>query len=150
MSVPSKPAKTQFFQLLVSRKFTDAERELEKLKQKMHKTEWNRGYFRAMYGMLISRKTNGDAYAFFPKLDLTDKVALHNYKREFQEHAESKLHGDFDKGFFSAWVDCMRVLSRMNIPDVNGAMSKNNGKLQTLKSDLSQATMENFIEEEED
>jgi hypothetical protein len=146
MPIPSALV-TRFFQLIVNRQFTEAERELERLKQKMHKTEWNRGYFRALYGMYLSRKTNGDAYAFFPKLDLTDKVALHNYKREFLDHVGSKLHGDFDRGFFSAWADCMRVLSRMDIPNVNGATSGNDGKLQTLKSDSNQATMENFIEE---
>jgi hypothetical protein len=139
---------TRFFQLIVSRQFTEAERELERLKQKMHKTEWNRGYFRALYGLYLSRKTNGDAYAFFPRLDLSDKAALHVYKREFLDHVGSKVHGDFDRGFFSAWADCMRVLSRMEIPNANGAA--NNGQLQTLKSDVSQATIENFIKEEED
>jgi hypothetical protein len=149
MPVPSALV-TRFFQLIISRQFTEAERELERLKQKMHKTEWNRGYFRALYGMYLSRKTNGDAYAFFPKLDLTDKAALHSYKREFLDHVGSKLHGDFDRGFFSAWADCMRVLSRMNIPDLSAAALKNNGKMQTLKSDSSQATIENFISEEEE
>jgi hypothetical protein len=46
----------------------------------------------------------------------------------------------------------MRVLSRIDVaslPNANGAMSKN-GKIQTLKSDNSQATMENFLKEEED
>ena len=143
---------TRFFQLLVNRQFSEAERELEKLKQKMHKTEWNRGYFRALYGMYLSRKTNGDAYAFFPKLDLSDKAALHAYRREFLEHTRNGLHGEFDRGFFSAWADCMRVLSRIDVaglPNANGAMSEN-GKIQTLKSDNSQATMENFLKEEED
>jgi hypothetical protein len=143
---------TRFFQLLVSRQFTEAERELEKLKQKMHKTEWNRGYFRALYGMFLSRKTNGDAYAFFPKLDLGDKATLHGYRREFLEHTKNGLHGEFDRGFFSAWADCMRVLSRIDVaslPNANGAMSEN-GKAQTLESDKSQATMENFLKEEED
>lgn len=143
---------TRFFQLLVNRQFTEAERELEKLKQKMHKTEWNRGYFRALYGMLLSRKTNGDAYAFFPKLDLGDKAALHVYRREFLEHMRNGLHGEFDRGFFSAWADCMRVLSRIDVaslPNANGAMSEN-GRIQTLKSDKSQVTMENFLKEEED
>jgi len=140
---------TRFFQLIVNRQFTEAERELERLKQKMHKTEWNRGYFRALYGIYLSRKTNGDAYAFFPKLDLTDKAALHGYKREFLDHVGSELHGDFDRGFFSAWADCMRVLGRMDIPKASN-MTTEEGKLQTLRSDASQATMENFIQEEED
>ena len=147
MPIPSALV-TRFFQLLVNRQFSEAERELEKLKQKMHKTEWNRGYFRALYGMFLSRKTNGDAYAFFPRLDLSDKATLHRYRREFLGHVGSKLHGDFDRGFFSAWADCMRVLSRMAIPSFNTAPA--NDKLQTVKSDKSQITMENFIKEEAD
>ena len=150
MPIPSVLV-TRYFQLLVSRQFTEAERELERVKQKMQKTEWNRGYFRALYGMFLSRKANGDAYAFFAKLDLSDKTALHYYRREFLEHVGNKLHGDFDRGYFSAWADCMRVLSRMNIsiaPTLNGAA---NGKEEPemVRTDKEQATMENFLEEEQ-
>ncbi len=143
---------TRYFQLLISRQFTEAERELERVKQRMQKTEWNKGYFRALFGMMLSRKANGDGYAFFPKVDLSDKTSLHMYKREFLEHIGNRLHGDFDRGFFSAWADCMRVLSRMEIPNyagVNGSESEN-GKLKTVKTDESQATIENFLEGEED
>lgn len=134
-----------YLQLLVNRQFTESEKELEALKQKMQKTEWNRGYFRALYGMYLARKANGDGYSFFSKIDLSDKTELHAYKREFLEHVNSKLHGDFDRGYFSAWVDCMRVLTRMDISDAQ----QRNGQVKSLKSDASQATMENFIPEEE-
>ena len=108
---------TRYFQLIVSRQFTEAERELERVKQKMQKTEWNRGYFRALYGMYLSRKNSAtDDYAFFSKLDLSDKVALHAYRKEFLDHMGNGLHGDFDRGYFSAWADCMRILARMDVP----------------------------------
>ena len=151
MPIPSALV-TRYFQLIANRQFTEAERELERITQKMQKTEWNRGFFRALYGMFLSRKTNGDAYAFFPKLDLSDKAALHAYRREFLEHVGSKLHGDFDRGYFSAWADCMRVLSRINIvdlPNANGT-PKNKEKVENVKDDQSQVTMENFLKEEED
>jgi len=140
---------TRYFQLIVKRQFTEAMRELERLKQKMHKTEWNRGYFRALYGMYLSRKNNGDVYAFFSKLDLTDSAALHGYRREFLDHMRNGLHGDFDRGYFSAWADCMRVLTRMDSP--NPQKRKSEGaekeKIETVRNDKSQATMANFIEE---
>lgn len=139
-------------QLLENRQLAKAERELERFKVRIRRTEWDRGYFRALYGMFLSRKTNGDAYAFFSKLDLSDKAALHNYRREFSDHVGSKLHGDFDRGYFSAWADCMRVFSRMNVAvslSANGAVAEK-GKLETVKSDKSQATMQNFLKEEED
>jgi len=103
---------TRYFQLIVNRQFTEAERELERLKQKMQKTEWNRGYFRALYGMLLSRRNNTDDYALFSKLDLSDKVTLHAYRKEFLDHMRNGLHGDFDRGYFSAWADCMRIVTR--------------------------------------
>ena len=108
---------TRYFQLIVSRQFTEAERELERVKQKMQKTEWNRGYFRALYGMYLSRKNSAtDDYAFFSKIDFTDKVTLHAYRKEFLEHMGNGLHGDFDRGYFSAWADCMRIIARMDVP----------------------------------
>jgi hypothetical protein len=144
---------TRYFQLIVNRQFTEAERELERLKQKMQKTEYNRGYFRALYGMYLSRKTSNDNYAFFAKLDLSDKAQLTNYRREFYEHTKNGLHGDFDRGYFSAWSDCMRILIRMDIPGVTAPDAKENGKekpLETLRSDKSQATIANFFQGKEE
>lgn len=138
---------TRYFQLIVNRQFTEAERELERLKQKMHKTEYNRGYFRALYGMCLSRKTGNDNYAFFSKLDLTDKPTLHMHRREFLEHTRNGLHGDFDRGYFSAWSDCMRVLARLESPKSTGSAkgSDEEKSLETLRSDKSQVTMANFF-----
>ncbi|MGZ4851270.1 MAG: hypothetical protein ACXV2C_07820 [Candidatus Bathyarchaeia archaeon] len=139
---------SRYFQLLVSRQFTEAERELEKVKQKMQKTDWNRGYFRALYGMFLSRKNAAsDDYAFFAKLDLSDKVALTVYKKEFLNHVGNGLHGDFDRGYFSAWAECMRVLTRMDIPGSQSSNGKaaEEEKIETLKSDRSQATIANFL-----
>jgi hypothetical protein len=138
---------TRYFQLLVNRQFAEATRELERLKQKMQKTEWNRGYFRALYGMYLSRKSNSDAYALFSKLDLSDTETLHGYRREFLNHMRNGLHGDFDRGYFSAWADCMRILIRMSIPSAQSSMSKDaeKVKIETLRSDKSQATIANFL-----
>jgi hypothetical protein len=142
---------TRYFQLVATRQFTEAERELENLKQKMTKTEWNRGYFRALYGMLLSRRTN-DPYSFFSKLDLSDQPALHNYRREFLDHTRNGLHGDFDRGFFSAWADCMRILARLQIVAPSNqkaaAPEESEEQLETLRSDKSQATIANFLKKE--
>jgi hypothetical protein len=97
--------------------------------------------------MYLSRKSNGDVYAFFSKLDLTDKEALHGYRREFLEHMRNGLHGDFDRGYFSAWADCMRILTRMDVPNPKRREHKSaeKEKMETVRSDKSQATMANFI-----
>ncbi|MCW4003582.1 MAG: hypothetical protein NWE95_06705 [Candidatus Bathyarchaeota archaeon] len=141
---------TRYFQLIVNRQFTEAVRELERIKQKMQKTEWNRGYFRALYGMYLSRKNSAtDGYAFFAKLDVTDKEALHTYRKEFLEHMRSSLHGDFDRGYFSAWADCMRIITRMDIPAAQNDRPSGE-KIETLRSDKSQATIANFLQKTED
>src|SRR5512139_837073 len=142
---------THYFQLMVSRQFSEAERELDRVKQKMQKTEWNRGYFRALYGMLLSRRTTNDNYSFFSKIDLTDKLAVNNYRREFLDHTRNGLHGDFDRGFFSAWADCMRTLNRMEVASSQtqkaeaSTMDTTAAQLETLRSDKSQATIANFL-----
>jgi hypothetical protein len=145
---------TRYFQLVVARQFTEAERELEKLKQRMQKTEWNRGYFRALYGMYLSRKTN-DPYAFFSKMDFSDKPTIHAYRREFLDHTRNGLHGDFDRGYFSAWADCMRTIGRMEISPSQNQKTETASEpepqahtkehIETLKTDKSQATIANFL-----
>lgn len=149
---------TRYFQLITDRQFTESERELEKLKQKMQRTEWNRGYFRALYGMYLAQKSN-DSYSFFSKLDLTDTPTLHAYRREFLEETRNSLHGDFDRGFFSAWADCMRTLARLDIaaattppPKASATNTESSPeekaekeRLETLRTDKSQATIANFF-----
>ncbi len=144
---------TRYFQLIVARQFSEAERELERVKQKMQKTDWNRGYFRALYGIYLARKNSAtDDYAFLSKIDLSDKVALHNYRKEFLEHMGNGLHGDFDRGYFSAWADCMRIITRMDIPAPQNGNAKANTeeKIETLRSDKSQATIANFLQKKEE
>ncbi len=129
----------------------ESKREIERLKEKkMHKTEWNRGYFKALQGMYLARKKTGDDESFFAKLDLSDKTALHGYRREFLNHTKNGLHGDYDRGFFSAWADCMRVIARMDIPrpqskNKNSEKEAQAEKIETLKSDKSQATMASYL-----
>lgn len=142
MPIPSALV-TRFVQLLVNKQFAEAERELERLKQKMHKTEWNRGYFRALYGMLLIRRSNNsDSYSFFAKLDLNDKETLQAYRREFLKHVKNRLHGDFDRGFFAAWAEFTRVLSKLNL---NNTEPKST--LSRRGEDENQATIEKFLGE---
>jgi len=137
---------TRFFQLLVNRRFAEGERELERIKQKMHKTEWNRGYFRGLYGMLIARKSNNDNYAFLSKVDFNDKNVLRNYRKEFRGHVKSRLHGDFDRGFFSAWAKFMGVLSKLAVNDSEAKSEiSEKTKSNNFEKDKNQAKIESFL-----
>ena len=136
---------TRYFQLIVNRKFTEGLRELERISEKMQKTEWNQGYYQALYGMYLSQKNINDEYSFFSKFDFTDSEALHKYRREFLEHTRNGLHGDYDRGYFSAWAGCMRVIIRLNIPVSQPKKQKEEKtSIETLRSDKNQATIANF------
>ena len=103
---------TRFFQLVTTRQFAEAERILERVKLKMHISDRNRGYFQALYGMLLTQK-NSDRYAFLPSLDMNNQRQLKRYRREFLSQSESRLHDDYDRGFFEAWADYMRILPKL-------------------------------------
>jgi len=102
---------TRFFQLVTKRQFAEAERELERLREsKVKKNEFNTGFFLALNGMILAQKSSDDQYIFLPNVNFKDKKQLQRYRREFTKHQKNKLHSGFDRGFFKAWADYMRVL----------------------------------------
>lgn len=103
----------RFFQLVTNRRFAEAERTLERIKLKIHETEWNRGYFQALQGIVLATKANDDQYVFLSNVDTNDENELKHHRREFLKSAKDKLHADYDRGFFSAWADYMRALKRL-------------------------------------
>ena len=127
---------TRFFQLVTSRQFAEAERILEHVKQKMHTSDRNRGYFQALYGMLLTMKSN-DRHSFLSTADLNDKKHLKNYRREFLSHMESRLHDEYDRGYFEAWSDYMKIL-----PKIEGPVPFNN------RNHIKQAPEETQTQEE--
>lgn len=102
---------TLYFQLITKRSFAEAERILDDLKKHSSSTEWSKGYLSALDGMMVALKSNDDQYAFITKLDSNPKK-IEDYKNEFVDHSRTQLHEDFDRGFFSAWADYMRVLAK--------------------------------------
>jgi len=104
---------TRFFQLLTNRQFAEAEREIERLNKNVKKNEFNRGFLRALDGMILAHRSNDDQYVFLSNTNLKDKQELVKYRREFSGHVKNKLHSDYDRGFFKAWTEYMRVLIKL-------------------------------------
>jgi hypothetical protein len=98
----------RFLQLVSDRKFTEAERVLERLEEKVPKTEWNKGYLTALSGILLTQKTK-DEYTFLSNLDFNNRSEVRKYRLEFLQSAKDELHSDYDRGFFSAWAEYMRI-----------------------------------------
>ncbi len=112
ISIPiSKIFVVRFFQLLKGRRFAEAERVLERIRQKTNETEWNSGYLHALDGIVLATKSN-DSYAFIKNLNLEDEKSLRKNRREFLKEYKNKVHSDFDRGFFAAWADYMLISVR--------------------------------------
>ncbi|PVX25275.1 MAG: hypothetical protein CW691_05110 [Candidatus Bathyarchaeum sp.] len=107
----SKMFVVRFFQLLKGRKFAEAERVLERIRQKTNETEWNSGYIHALDGVLLAQKSN-DSYAFVTNMNLEDEKELKKSRKEFLKEYKNKIHSDFDRGFFAAWADYMLISVR--------------------------------------
>ena len=105
---------TRFFQLVAERRFAEAERMLERSSKRARKNEWNRGYFQALSGILLAQRSNDDRYLFLPSVNPTDEDELKNHRRDFLEHTRDMTHADYDRGFFSAWNDYIRVLLKLS------------------------------------
>ncbi len=102
----------RYFQLINNRQFTEAHRQLQRIKEQIKKTEWNKGYYKALTGMFLAQKHNGNPYTFLQNLNLSNKTTLKQLKTEFQTHIQSRFHEDYDRGYFSAWHDYTRLLLR--------------------------------------
>jgi viroplasmin and RNaseH domain-containing protein len=138
MRAPVKAAYVvRFFQLVTARQLTEAERELQRIKEKIERTEWNHGYYRALHGMLLSKRHNNDQTTFLSTIDPTDKRAILDFRREFQEKMESRLYTDYDRGFFSAWADYMSVLKRMNLQEKISPLPQSSSRPNTAVVDRS-------------
>ncbi|MDH5437443.1 MAG: hypothetical protein OEX76_00910 [Candidatus Bathyarchaeota archaeon] len=112
--MPIPPALvTRFFQLITSRQFAEAERELERLSKDVKKNEFNSGFLRALNGMILAHRSNDDRYVFVSKMKLNNKQELTKYRREFSRHEKNKLHSNYDRGFFRAWAEYTRVLVKL-------------------------------------
>jgi ATP/maltotriose-dependent transcriptional regulator MalT len=107
---------TRLFQLVTERKFSEAERILERITAKMKRNgqqEFNRGYMEALGGIILTYRSSGESYEFFNNFNLNDIEALKNYYKDFLENSQSRFHADYDRGYFTALSDYMRVILKM-------------------------------------
>ena len=107
----SKIFVVRFFQLMRTRRFAEAERVLERIKQKTNETEWNSGYLHALDGIVLATKSN-DSYAFVKNLNFEDEKDLKKNRKEFLKEYKNKVNTDYDRGFFAAWADYMLLSVR--------------------------------------
>src|SRR2546421_36096 len=113
----------KFLEHVEARAWTDAEKELDVIRQKSDNSQWSRGYVKALEGLMLSYRNNDDKYIFLPKaLANRPEDAINNFKKEFSEFAANELHGEYDRGYFKALDDYVTLLAGMkNQPAPNAA-----------------------------
>lgn len=111
------PLIAHYLQYLIQRDFADAEREFETIKKEMKTTPWHKGYCNALEGMLISLKSNDNRYLYVSRITLNDGKKTDELQRLFLRMSKNPLQEDFDRGFFSAWVEYLKKL-KSSMPEV--------------------------------
>jgi len=111
-SLPRKaaPLVDQYLRLFAEKSVAEAERILGKIRQEMQGTMWQRGYINALEGMIVALKSGDTRYVYLSRLDPNDHRTMEEARRKFQAEARNPLEGEFDRGFFSAWVELLRIL----------------------------------------
>ena len=111
--IPQIPV-NKFLEHVEARAWTDAEKELDIIRQKSDNSQWSRGYVKALEGLMLTYRTNDDKYIFLPKvLASRTEDTINSLKKEFSEFAANELHGEYDRGFFKALDDYFTLLGNM-------------------------------------
>ena len=108
--IPQEPV-NKFLGHVELRAWTDAEKELDMIRQKSDGSPWSRGYVKALEGLMLTYRNNDDKYVFLPKvLANRTEETIGNLRSEFSEFAANELHGEYDRGFFKALEDYVALL----------------------------------------
>ena len=106
---PKSATKTRFFQLVLDRQFAEANRMLERIEKNLKDVEWDRGYLRALEGMILMEKSGKARYTSVISSEIMERNTAKKHYNEFKKQMTSSFHADYDRGFFAAWSDFMKV-----------------------------------------
>ena len=106
------------------RAWTDAEKELDTIRQKAQNTAWYKGYVKALEGLLLTYRSNDDKYIYLPKaLATRTEDNIKQLQKEFGEFATNQIHGEYDRGFFKALADYVTMLITVKSSEAPTAQS---------------------------
>jgi hypothetical protein len=116
--IPQEPV-NKFLGHVEARAWTDAEKELDIIRQKSDGSQWARGYVKALEGLMLTYRNNDDKYVFLPKaLANRTNDTINSLKKEFSEFSTNELHGEYDRGYFKALEDYITLLATMKTSQV--------------------------------
>ncbi len=106
LDLPPEIQVTKFLEHVGERAWTDAEKELDVIRQKSDGSQWSRGYVKALEGLILTYRNNDDKYIFLPKILATgSEDATNSLKKEFEAFSTNELHSEYDRGYFKALDD---------------------------------------------
>ena len=108
----SRNAVSQYFQFIIERRLGEAEKKLDEIKQVSGRSQHEAGYLKALEGLLLTYRSSNDKYLYLANMEFSGKNA-EALKKEFGQQAESSLHADYDKGYFSALADFVRAVGKL-------------------------------------
>ena len=114
-SLPKKvmPLAEEYMRLVARRSLSEAERTLEKVRLEIKGTSWQKGYLNALEGMLVAIKSGDTRYVFMNRLDVDDRKSVDEARQRFHREARNQFEGEFDRGFFTAWTEFLRLLKEV-------------------------------------
>ena len=102
----------QYFQLIVEKRLSEAEKKLDEIKQNSSRSEREKGYLKALEGLLLTYRSSDDRFLYLNNVEFTAKNT-EMLKKEFSDQASYPLFEDYDQGYFLALSDFVKVVSRL-------------------------------------
>ncbi|MEM3049054.1 MAG: hypothetical protein QXK72_07580 [Candidatus Bathyarchaeia archaeon] len=102
-------AARSFLVAVAERRTKDCEREFEKLRNGVENSEWNKGYLKALEGLLHTVKSSDNQYLYFNRIQMSEK-RVRGLKEEFSRQSRDELYDDYDRGYFAALTDYASIL----------------------------------------
>ena len=100
----------KFCTAVEGRRFTEAERVLQRIEEAVGRLgEGGRGYVDALRG-IVSAKRAGDPQALVNRVD---RGRLKKYIKEFGALSRDTLKTMYERGFYRAWRDYLKALSKL-------------------------------------
>lgn len=124
---PPKVEAERFYQAVIERRITDAERELDSIRITIPPTETGRGCLKALEGVLLSAKSSNDKYLYLSKIEKTPRK-LKQLRKEFATHSKNRLHSPYDLGYFQALESFIRKLEQSGAPQEQATVKEDEEK----------------------
>src|SRR2546425_712520 len=87
----------KFLQQVEQRAWTDAEKELDNIRQKSDGGQWSRGYVKALEGLLLTFRGNDDKFIYLPRIMMASTPEiLTELRNEFAQFSASDIDVDYD------------------------------------------------------